>query len=223
MRPHYSQSSRENATPSSGTSPLASYKEVPPREFKTLHVRESKTVLDSGFQTVDSRLEVQGPGFFVNDSGFLQLYSGFQSQNSGLHKQKFSDSGFPHMGRKWKIHAGNFNPPAVYIKILTWHLGFTDKIANFWRFHCLVSPRRELSTMKTNPKIEIRPESLGVTYTEHGPLKPLSRSKHANRSIIALLHLVPSEGFSSRIRDKPSNKIALYIVLRYKTLNCKMI
>ena len=28
-RPHYSQSSRENATPSSGTSPLASYKEVP--------------------------------------------------------------------------------------------------------------------------------------------------------------------------------------------------
>ena len=30
MRPHYSQSSRENATPSSGTSPLASYKKVPP-------------------------------------------------------------------------------------------------------------------------------------------------------------------------------------------------
>ena len=29
IRPHYSQSSRENATPSSGTSPLASYKEVP--------------------------------------------------------------------------------------------------------------------------------------------------------------------------------------------------
>ena len=28
--PHYSQSSCENATPSSGTSPLASYKEVPP-------------------------------------------------------------------------------------------------------------------------------------------------------------------------------------------------
>ena len=32
MGPHYSQCSRENATPSSGTSPLASYKEVtPPR------------------------------------------------------------------------------------------------------------------------------------------------------------------------------------------------
>ena len=30
MRPHYSQSIRENATPSSGTSPLASYKVVPP-------------------------------------------------------------------------------------------------------------------------------------------------------------------------------------------------
>ena len=30
MQPHYSQSSRENATPSSGTSPIASYREVPP-------------------------------------------------------------------------------------------------------------------------------------------------------------------------------------------------
>ena len=29
MRPHYRQFSRENATPSSGTSPLASYREVP--------------------------------------------------------------------------------------------------------------------------------------------------------------------------------------------------
>ena len=33
MQPHYSQSSRENATPSSGTSPLASHKEGPPRVF----------------------------------------------------------------------------------------------------------------------------------------------------------------------------------------------
>ena len=30
MQPHYSHSSRENATPSSGTSPLASYREVTP-------------------------------------------------------------------------------------------------------------------------------------------------------------------------------------------------
>ena len=30
MPPHYSQSSHENATPSSGTAPLASYEEVPP-------------------------------------------------------------------------------------------------------------------------------------------------------------------------------------------------
>ena len=30
MRPHYSQSSRENATPSSGKSSLASYQKVPP-------------------------------------------------------------------------------------------------------------------------------------------------------------------------------------------------
>ena len=30
MQPHYSQSSRENETPSSGTSPLANYKKVTP-------------------------------------------------------------------------------------------------------------------------------------------------------------------------------------------------
>ena len=35
MRPHDSQSSHENATPSSGTSPLASYKEVSPPGPKT--------------------------------------------------------------------------------------------------------------------------------------------------------------------------------------------
>ena len=35
MRPHYSHSSRENATPSSGTSPLASYKGVPSPGYKT--------------------------------------------------------------------------------------------------------------------------------------------------------------------------------------------
>ena len=41
MRPHYSQSSRENATPSSGTSPVASYKEVPSSLlFFTLNARK---------------------------------------------------------------------------------------------------------------------------------------------------------------------------------------
>ena len=36
MLSHHSQSSCENATPSSGTSPLASYKEVLPRDFNNL-------------------------------------------------------------------------------------------------------------------------------------------------------------------------------------------
>ena len=71
-----------NSIETSGTSPLGSYKEVPPppfREFEYLHVSESKTVLDSGFQNVDPRFEVMGPGFSVKDSRFLQLYSGLQS------------------------------------------------------------------------------------------------------------------------------------------------
>ena len=38
MRPHDSQSSRENVTPSSGTSPLASYNEVPPSPPGNTHL-----------------------------------------------------------------------------------------------------------------------------------------------------------------------------------------
>ena len=34
MRPHYSHSSHQNATPPSGTSPLATYKEVTPPDNK---------------------------------------------------------------------------------------------------------------------------------------------------------------------------------------------
>ena len=37
MRPHYSQSSRENATPSSGTSPLASCKGLPPQDTDLMY------------------------------------------------------------------------------------------------------------------------------------------------------------------------------------------
>ena len=36
MRPRYSQSTRENATPSSSTSPLASYKQVPPTPWAAM-------------------------------------------------------------------------------------------------------------------------------------------------------------------------------------------
>ena len=39
MRPHYSQSRGENATPPSGASPLASYKEVPPPPGNDLYPR----------------------------------------------------------------------------------------------------------------------------------------------------------------------------------------
>ena len=40
---HYSQSSHENATPSSGTSPVASYKEVPPPRGAITHLNNSYT------------------------------------------------------------------------------------------------------------------------------------------------------------------------------------
>ena len=50
MRPHYSHYRRENATPSSGTSSLASYKEVPPplpREASLISRRHDQPFLVS--------------------------------------------------------------------------------------------------------------------------------------------------------------------------------
>ena len=52
MRPHYSQSSRENATPSSGTSPLASYKEVPPPPTRVALKESLGIVLPLAFKTL---------------------------------------------------------------------------------------------------------------------------------------------------------------------------
>ena len=57
MQPNYSQSSRENATPSSGTSPLASYKEVPPRGL--LYIMGNKSIC-SGEST---HLQLMWPRF----------------------------------------------------------------------------------------------------------------------------------------------------------------
>ena len=50
MGPHYSQSSRDNATPSSRTSPLASYKEVPPPPPPVL-ARSAILCKDYGLET----------------------------------------------------------------------------------------------------------------------------------------------------------------------------
>ena len=65
----------------------------------SLHVRESKTVLDSGFHTVDSGFQVldsslcqwnleSGLQLFVG-FGFIELYSGFQSPGLRILKHNF--------------------------------------------------------------------------------------------------------------------------------------
>ena len=41
-----------------------------------------------------------------------------------------------------------------YIKILTLHGGFRDKIAIFSGLHCPAIPRRDLDTKKTKPNIQ---------------------------------------------------------------------
>ena len=75
MRPHYSQSSRENATPSSGTSPLASYKEVTPPPPRVALKETLGRVLPQTFKT----LGVGGRGWGVRikescDSALILTY-----------------------------------------------------------------------------------------------------------------------------------------------------
>ena len=64
---------------------------LPTTPTESPHVRESKTVLDSGFNAVHSR-------FQVLDSGFLELYTGFQSPGFQIFKIEFPDSGILYMG-----------------------------------------------------------------------------------------------------------------------------
>ena len=56
MRPHYTHSSRENATPPSGTSPLASFEGVPPpRAYNTANVQ----MLSLGYNHTDELMQFQ--------------------------------------------------------------------------------------------------------------------------------------------------------------------
>ena len=62
------------------------------------HVKESKTVLDSGFQGTGFRIFCQ----WQLDSGFLELYSGFLSRGIPIPQAKIfrtPESGFSYMGR----------------------------------------------------------------------------------------------------------------------------
>ena len=67
VRPHYSQSSRENATQSSGTSPLASYKEVLP---SPPWAQNSNTANGKGVMSCEDKLE--GLKLIATDSCFIR-------------------------------------------------------------------------------------------------------------------------------------------------------
>ena len=89
------------------------------------HLRESKTVLDSGFDAVDSGFQVMDSALchlnldsesqsWEGFRGFLELLSGFQSPGSRIPQAKISwipESGLPYMGR-----------PLVWQQIAWWTL-----------------------------------------------------------------------------------------------------
>ena len=89
-----------------------------------LHVSQSKTVLMNwtGFQAVDSRFQVLDSGSFVSgtwipgfnpqwDSGFLWLYSRFQSPGFQIPQAKISpnpETGLPYIGRRDSVKRSGF-------------------------------------------------------------------------------------------------------------------
>ena len=96
------------------------------------HVRESKTVLDSGFHAVDSGFQLLDSRSYTVELGFrIPIVRGIpdsdscipdsKAQDSGFHKQKFPrfrilhakisripESGFPYMGRCFVNHDGKW-------------------------------------------------------------------------------------------------------------------
>ena len=69
-----------------------------------VHVMESKAVLDSGFQAVDSRFQILCQCSM--DSGFLEFYSGFQSSGFQIPQATISripESEFPNMARFFHV------------------------------------------------------------------------------------------------------------------------
>ena len=77
MRPHYFQSSRKNATSSSGTSPLASYKEVPPPPGFFVKVSSSLTIYLNGSREFGSRNKIRKLNFseyIFNNSNCCKLF-----------------------------------------------------------------------------------------------------------------------------------------------------
>ena len=74
MRPHSSQSSRENVTPSSGTSPLASYKEVTPPP-PTPGTKHHRTFCDSNTVTKKSLLTLHCGHFWRSDRCYYKGHS----------------------------------------------------------------------------------------------------------------------------------------------------
>ena len=89
-----------------------------------------KTVLDSRFQVLDSRFFVSRT--WIPDSnhwwgsGFLELYSGFQSPNSWImdYKSKtFPDYGFHYMG--WSFHHTHFITKGILS--LSWEKTYLHK------------------------------------------------------------------------------------------------
>ena len=66
LRPHYSQSSRANATPSSGTSPLATYKEVPPPPPIQAELRRKKKRSKNSENIILIEADIQNLKFSCN-------------------------------------------------------------------------------------------------------------------------------------------------------------
>ena len=92
---------------------VASSSLIAPIKIKSRHVRESKTVLDSGFHAVDSRVQLLDSRSFSVELGFrIPIVSGIldfygcipdsKAQGFRIPQAKFSkiaESGFPYMGR----------------------------------------------------------------------------------------------------------------------------
>ena len=127
MRPHYGQSSRENGTPSSGTSPLASYKEVPP---------PPPGVLPSGATCVpeakEKRRSVKRWSWSTN-KGYIEGIFLSASSSRCVKEEKI-------LGFLEKVPSGGPSGPLI---CFSW-------LSRAWYFHACLSQRCKLWQKKMN-------------------------------------------------------------------------
>ena len=174
MRPHYSQSSRENATQSSDTSPLTSYKEVPPAwpgqgapkqkdHLRRIRIPENRMLCSESNSPAFSDLTFRPSSFLSRDAG--KYFPAF----SWIYCNVFSIENFKFYFKSWTLQR---------MSRMTEHVSKADKVdfSKAWR---KISRFLRFATVKVASILSYNPSAAVHIYDFH--IFTTSKSKTLKR------------------------------------------